>query len=85
VEQDPIYQPFFKPDYKLCLATQHMFVFFRQLYTIYERVIKAQQIITTLVEQELKLKNDENLTRQEAEIKKEKFEMYLAGLLSAIG
>ncbi len=62
-----------------------MFVFFRQLYTIYERLIKAKQIINTLVEQELKLKNDENLTKKEAEIKKEKFEIYLTGLLSAIG
>jgi hypothetical protein len=36
-------------------------VFFRQLYTIYERLIKARQIIEAKVDEELKLKNDEKL------------------------
>ena len=36
-------------------------MFIRQLYTIYERLIKARQIIEVKVDEELKLKNDEKL------------------------
>ena len=59
-------------------------MFFRQLYTIYERLIKARQIIEAKVDEELKLKNDEKLNGLSAQIKAEKFDIFVGGVLAAI-
>lgn len=42
ITANPNFQPFLKPDYKLMFTSQNYFVFLRQLYTIYERLIMAK-------------------------------------------
>ena len=49
----PIFQPYFKPDYKLMLTSQNYFAFLRQLYTIYERLIMAKSIIDAKVDEDI--------------------------------
>jgi hypothetical protein len=39
--------------YNLLYATQNYYVLLRQIYTIYERILKAQQIISDKVNQDL--------------------------------
>jgi hypothetical protein len=40
-KKDGIFQPFYRPEYNLMFSSQHHFIFLRQFYTIYERLIKA--------------------------------------------
>ena len=80
----PIFQPYFKPDYKLFYGSQNYFVFFRQIYTIYERLIKAKQIVSVKVEEELAEKQDDNLTARQAEFKQERYELLIGGVINAI-
>lgn len=56
----------------------------RQIYTIYERIMKAQQIIDAKVDEDLATINDENMLKRAQEFKKERFEVLLAGVLLAI-
>lgn len=53
----------------------------RQLYTVYERLMKARQIIDQKVEDDLLEKGDETLNKRVDEFKKEKFEVFIAGVL----
>lgn len=80
----PVFQPYFKPGYQLLLGGQNLFVFFKQFYTVYERLIKAQQIISDRVDSDLQHKGDEALKLRTDEFKREKYEIFLAGVLSAI-
>jgi hypothetical protein len=54
--KDAIFQPFYRPEYNLMFSSQHHFIFFRQFYTIYERIIKAQQILIAKVDEDLQLR-----------------------------
>jgi histone deacetylase complex regulatory component SIN3 len=45
--------PFFRPEYKLMFASQNYYIFFKQIYTIYERLIKARELIGTKVDEDL--------------------------------
>lgn len=60
-----------------------MYVFIRQLYTIYERLIMAKNIINQRVDDEVQSKQNHDQTVAH-EIKDEKYEVYLGGVLSAI-
>ena len=51
--------PYYKPGYKLMIATQHYYIFFKQVYTIYERLIKAQDLINQKVNEDLLLKQSD--------------------------
>lgn len=53
----------------------------RQLYTVYERLMKAKQIINQKIDDDLLEKGDETLKKRANEFKKEKFEIFLAGVL----
>ena len=56
ITSSPILMPYYRPGYKLMIATQHYYIFFKQVYTIYERLIKAQDLINLKVEEDLMLK-----------------------------
>ena len=60
-------------------------MFFRQLYTIYERLLKAQQIVEAKVDQELLHQQDDPaLKERRQEFKAERYEIFLGGVLSAM-
>ena len=61
--QNPIFYPFCKPGYNLMYGSQHIYVFLRQFYTIYERLMKAKDIIDEKVNEDLRLPKNENLVR----------------------
>jgi hypothetical protein len=81
-ETSIVFQPYFKPEYKLFFSSQLYFVFFRQLYSLYERLIKAKQIIREKVEEDLTELH--GLKERADEFRREKFDLFLSGVLCAI-
>lgn len=50
VVKSPNFMPYFKRDYKLLFGSQQFYIFFKQFYTIYERLIKARDLINLKVD-----------------------------------
>lgn len=65
-------------------GSHHFYVLLRQIYTIYERILKAKQIIEQKVDEDLALKEDELLKKKAPDFKNEKFEVFLAGATLAL-
>ena len=59
-------------------------MFFREIYTIYERLIKARQIINDKVDVDLNQRGDDALKENSKQLKDERFEIFLGGVMSAI-
>ena len=76
-----VFYPYFKPDYRLMYGSQNFYVILRQIYTIYERIMKAQQLVADKVNEDMKQKQDETLKEKLDEFKRERFEVFLGGIL----
>lgn len=75
-----IFTPCFLPKYKLFFGSQYFFIFFKQLYTIYERLLKARDLINSKVEEDL-LGKTEGLGKVE-QYKNERFGIFIGGVIS---
>ena len=71
-------------EYNLIFGTHHFYVLMRQFYTVYERIMKAKQIIESKVDEDLGHRDDEELKKRVNEFKKERFELFLAGATLAL-
>ena len=81
---NPVFMPYYKPGYKLMIATQHYYIFFKQVYTIYERLIKASDLINQKVDEDLLLRQNEALNEHANDYKLERFDVFIGGILSAM-
>jgi histone deacetylase complex regulatory component SIN3 len=79
-----IFIPYHTPSYKLIYGTQFFYIFYRQIYTIYERLLKAKELIDAKVESDLKERAEEGLKDKINEFKRERFEVMVGGLLSTL-
>ena len=57
-----VFFPYFKPEYKLLYGTQFHYIALRQIYTIYERLMKAKMVIDQKVDEDISSKTEEMLT-----------------------
>jgi hypothetical protein len=46
------FMPYFRENYNLFYGTQHFYIFLRMFYTLYERLIKAKNLIYAKVEED---------------------------------
>lgn len=83
VKASAIFYPFCKPGYNLLFGSQHVYIFLRQFYTIYERLMKAREIIDEKISEELKLPKNESLQGMSAAIKQETFDVFYGVVLAA--
>lgn len=82
--KSPKFMPYYKYNYKLMYGTQQFYIFFKQFYTIYERIIKAKDLINQKVDEDLVQRNDESLQSRIIELKNERFDIFLGGVLCAM-
>mmetsp|Transcript_33824 Transcript_33824/g.32937 ORF Transcript_33824/g.32937 Transcript_33824/m.32937 type:complete len:119 (+) Transcript_33824:2264-2620(+) len=52
--ENSIFLPYFKKEYKLMFGSQFFYIYFKQFYTIYERLLKARELVDLKVEEDLK-------------------------------
>ncbi|CDW73125.1 paired amphipathic helix protein sin3a-like [Stylonychia lemnae] len=83
VQNSPFY-PYHKPEYRLLYGSQNFYVILRQIYTIYERLMKAHQLVADKVQDDMNSRNDDNLKKRIDEFRKERFEVFLGGILVAM-
>lgn len=53
LNENPLFMPYYKSNYKLLYGTQHHYIFLRYFYTVYERLIKAKDVIEAKVSEDL--------------------------------
>ena len=51
--EDGLLAPGFKPSYSLLFGSSHFYMVFKMIATIYERLLKAKQLIKEKVEEDL--------------------------------
>lgn len=54
-----IFEPHFRPEYQLMFGSQNYYMFFKQIYTIYERLTKARDLINSKIDEDLSFKQEE--------------------------
>jgi hypothetical protein len=52
IVSNAIFLPYFKPEYNLQYGTQFFYVFFKQFYSIYERLLKAKDLVASKVDED---------------------------------
>ncbi|MFS8159917.1 MAG: hypothetical protein ACMG6E_06850 [Candidatus Roizmanbacteria bacterium] len=77
-----IFMPYFQPEYKLQYGTQFFYIFFKQFYSIYERLIKARDLVSSKVD-------DDQIGKQEEEqkldeYKSERFDIFMGLVLATM-
>mmetsp|Transcript_23282 Transcript_23282/g.17698 ORF Transcript_23282/g.17698 Transcript_23282/m.17698 type:complete len:311 (+) Transcript_23282:2217-3149(+) len=71
-----------KREYKLLYGSQFFYIFFKQLYTIYERLIKARELVSAKVEEDLCSKAiDEQKQKQ---YKEERMDIFVGLVLATL-
>lgn len=66
------------------ICTQNHYIFFKQVYTVYERLIKAKDLINAKVDEDLIVRGSEALSAHADAYKTERFDAFIGGILSAM-